>query len=108
MPALENGSHTSFVLTKTKIRPDEWIVKSSEQRTMGPYFNAAVALQIAAIEVLSARKRGLNANIFVRDNHNYPRLCQLIDQIDGLERCAACQRSWSAGAGLGPLPCPLL
>ncbi len=106
MRVLENESQTTFLLTKVKGKRDEWIVESSDQRTRGPYFNAAVALQATAIEVLSSRDRGLKANIFVRDNNGYPRLCRLIDKVDGFERCTTCQSSWSA-SGLLPPPCPL-
>ncbi len=106
MCVLENESQTTFLLTKVKGKRDEWIVESSDQRTRGPYFNAAVALQATAIEVLSSRDRGLKANIFVRDNNDYPRLCRLIDKVDGFERCTTCQSSWSA-SGLLPPPCPL-
>jgi hypothetical protein len=102
-----NHSQKSFLITKTKNRSDGWIVESSGQHTMGPYFDPAVALQAAALELLSLRGRGLKANIFVSDNNNYPRLCQLIDKIDGLERCTACQRSWSAAVGSVAPRCPL-
>jgi hypothetical protein len=71
MPVLEKESPTTFLITKIKGRRDEWIVESSDQGASGPYFNAAVALQATAIEVLSSRNRGLKANIFVRDNSEY-------------------------------------
>jgi len=106
MRILENESQTTFLLTKVKGKRDEWIVDSPDQRTRGPYFNAAVALQAAAIEVLWSRSRGLKANIFVSDNNDRPRLCRLIDKVDGFERCAACQSSWS-GSGVVSPKCPL-
>ncbi len=103
---LQEKQQTTFVLTKVKGERDEWIVESSDQRARGPYFDAAVALQAAAVEVLSSRNQGLNAKIFVRDDNHHPRLCRLIDKADGFERCATCQSSWSA-SGLLPPRCPL-
>ncbi len=96
----------TFLLTKVKGSRDEWVVESSDQCTRGPYFNATVALQATAVEVMSSRNRGLKANVFVRDNNGYPRLCRLIDKVDGFQRCATCQSSWSASGMLQPR-CPL-
>lgn len=104
---LDNDSPISFLLTKTKNHSNEWIVETPSQRPKGPYFTPAVALQVATLEVLSARKRGLKANMFVRDSYDCLRLCRLMDKVDGLERCSACQGSWPATVGLVAPRCPL-
>jgi len=95
------------VSTMIKDGTHEWFLELSDKRKLGPYRNAAIALQGAAVEVWSARKRGLKADILVRDDYGYPHLCRLIDKCDGTERCVACQASWLAASHPVQPHCPL-
>ena len=95
----------STALTLIK-RGDQWIIQVSDWTEQGPYLSAIVALQVAALEVWSARKRGLEAELFVQDDHSVTRLCRLIEKSDGTQRCAACQSFWRASHPVQPR-CPL-
>lgn len=105
MRDLDMPGHTKlFILQNTA---DEWFVESPRS-SRGPYRNAVVALQVAAFEVMAARRRAMNASMAVKDDYGDVRLCQLMDTDDGTKRCGTCQRSWLA-TNLRPLEprCPL-
>ncbi len=84
----------AVVLTIIKNGSHEWIIEPADKRKMGPYHSATMALKVAALEVLSARKRGLKADIFVRDDYGSAHLCALIDRPDDTDRCVTCESSW--------------
>jgi len=101
-----NHDSPATVLTIIKKDIAQWIIRASDFTEQGPYHSAIVALQVAALEVWSARKRGLEARLFVQDDQGLRRLCGLIDKDDGTARCAACQSSWTATRPVRP-KCPL-
>ena len=103
---MPNHVSPATVLTLIEKSIAQWIIQASDFTERGPYLSAVLALQAAALEVWSARERGLRGELFVQDNHGLPRHCELIDKDDGTARCAACQSSWTVSRGVRP-KCPL-
>jgi hypothetical protein len=101
-----NHDLPATVLTVIKKGIAQWIIRASDFTEQGPYHSAIVVLQVAALAVWSARKRGLKGDLFVQDDHGLPRLCGLINKADGTAGCAACQSSWTATHSVRP-KCPL-
>lgn len=98
-------SASKFIIVKKA--SDEWFVVEPKGRR-GPYRSAVVTLQVAALEVLVARRRGMKADVAVKDDYGDVRVCHLMDKDDGTQRCGECQRRWLTTKP-PPLesPCPL-
>ena len=94
------------VLTLIKKGMAQWIIRASDFSEQGPYHSAIVALQVAALAVWSARKRGLKGELFIQDDSGLARSCGLINKDDGTASCAACQNSWTHTHPVRP-KCPL-
>ncbi len=103
----KENSQQAVVLTIHKTAGDEWILESSNKRVTDRYFDAAAALRVAAVEILSARKRGLKADFYVQDDYGDAHLCALIDRPDDTEHCLACESSWAEVSRPLPPRCPL-
>ena len=86
--------HGAVAVTAIK-KNDIWFVTLPDKTSIGPYYKGGIALQVAIIHVLSARKRGLDAYIFVADNNGGNHKCMLMYNADSLGHCVKCERSWS-------------
>ena len=75
-------SQQALVFTVVKKGSHEWFVEPSNKNRMGPYHSATVALHLAAVEALLARKRGWEAQIFVQDDYGTAHLCHALDKPD--------------------------
>ena len=71
---MPNHHSPATILTVIKKGIAQWIIRASDFTEQGPYHSAIVALQVAALEVWAARKRGLKGELFVQDDHGLPRL----------------------------------
>jgi hypothetical protein len=91
-----------LTLTIMKHGGREWMIKVSNGIRKGPYHSAAVAMQMAAVDVLSARKRGRRAQIMALDEYGNTHRCYALDRPDDPERCSFCEHSWDANSH--PLP----
>jgi len=87
-------SQQALIFTIVKKGSHEWFVEPSNKNRMGPYHSATVALHLAAVEALLARKRGREAQIFVQDDYGTAHLCHALDRPDDPDRCSACEYSW--------------
>ena len=96
-------SNRAYTIVQTR---DAWIIESQDGHR-GPYRNPVLALQVALLEVLTARKRGENAVMRVQDDHGDSHLCELMSKDDGVDRCASCQASWLATKRALSPKCPL-
>jgi hypothetical protein len=94
-------------VTIVKLTGDQWVIRPSDKSEMGPYRSSLLALQVAATEVLVARKHGHTANMFVQDDYEDTHLCPLIDNAQGTDRCIACEKSWVTTRHPLPPRCPL-
>jgi hypothetical protein len=81
-----------------------WYVELPDDTRIGPYL-PNIAVEVAATNVLLARKRGLDAHNFVRDEHGNVHSCAIVDRTSDPNRCQECERSWST-SGLS-VRCPL-
>ena len=104
---MQEKPQRSVALTIHKTVGDEWILELSNKRVTDRYYDAAAALRVAAVEILSARKRGLKADFCVQDDYGDVHLCTLIDRPDGTEHCLACESSWAEISRPLPPRCPL-
>jgi hypothetical protein len=77
------------------MKNDIWFVTLPDKTSIGPYYKAGIALQVAIIHALSARKRGLDAYIFVADNIGGNHKCMLMYNTDSPSHCDKCERAWS-------------
>jgi len=94
-------------VTIVKLTGDQWMIRPSDKREMGPYRSSLVALQVAATEVLVARKHGGKADMFVQDDYADVHLCAFIDHAQGTDHCRACEESWVTSRHPLPPRCPL-
>jgi len=97
------GNRAYTIVNRT---PDTWIIEAQDD-SRGPYRSATLALQVALVEVLTARKRGEDAVMRVRDDYGDSHLCELMNKDDGVERCASCQASWLTTKRARPPKCPI-
>lgn len=102
MPADELRRDKHFTVVKTH---DGWLVASPDKTLVGPYHNAAIALQVAVCEVLLARKQGFGSQILVQDERGGSHPCMLIDRPDDPDRCSDCEKFWPAAPR--QLRCPV-
>jgi hypothetical protein len=99
----DNSQHSIvFTIRKTD---HGWFVVLPTNIQLGPYRNAEIALEVAMTHVLLARKRGLDADIFVRDEQGGIHRCMIIDWTNDPDRCQKCESLWRT-SGL-PVKCPL-
>ena len=91
------------VFTIRKIN-NGWHVALPDETQIGPY-RADIAVEVAVAEVLLARRRGLNARLFVRDKFGGTHSCMLVDWLNDPDRCKKCEGSWRTSAV--PVICPL-
>jgi len=85
----------------------EWFIESSaEDRDKGPYYAAGIALQVAVVEVVQARRRGQTLSLSVRDSHGIARECKLLKKPQK-ETCFQCETLWPKGRSSLPPRCPL-
>lgn len=96
--------HQTIAFTIREIN-DGWVVALPDETQVGPYRNGDVALEVAATHSLLARKRGLDAQIFVRDEHGGTHSCMIIDWMNDLDRCQKCESLWQTSAL--QVKCPL-
>ena len=85
----------------------QWFVRPADRQERGPYHTPAVALEVAAVEVLSIRKRGMKADIVVHDDYGTRHICHLIEQLNDPGRCPGCEHAWSAALHARPPRCLL-
>jgi len=100
-------SQATLIFTIIKKGNREWFIEPSNKNKMGPYHSATVALQLAAVEALLARKSGLKAQIFVQDDYGTAHLCHALDKPDDPQRCSACEHSWVTASRPLPPRCPV-
>ena len=81
----------AFTIHKTK---DGWVVALPDKTQIGPYHAGEVALEVAMTHALLARKRGLNARLFVTDERGKAHSCTIIDGMDAAILCEDCESSW--------------
>ena len=82
------------------------VVVSPDQVEAGPYWSAAVALEAAFRQALLARHRGVEVDVFVRDDGGDTHRCMLFDELESCDPCYECERSWLSFPQ--PAQCPLL
>jgi len=99
----ESHDRVAFVVTAAG---GEWFVVSPDQVETGPYWSAAIALEVAFRQVLQARNRGMDAEVLVRDDCGDTHRCMLFDEVDSYDPCCDCERSWLPFPQ--PARCPLL
>lgn len=99
----ESYDTVAFVITAND---GEWFVVSPDQVEAGPYWSAAVALEVAFRQALQARHRGIDADVVVRDDCGDTHRCMLIDELEDCDPCGECERSWLSFPQ--PARCPLL
>lgn len=81
-----------------------WLIERTHGSDLGPYREPTMALRIAAMELVSARKHGA-ANIAVRDEYGSRHVCRLLEAPQN--HCAVCESSWTAAVRTLPPRCPL-
>jgi hypothetical protein len=92
----DDDLHQTIAFTIRKIK-DGWFVALPDETQVGPYRGGDVALEVAMTHALLARKRGLNARIFVRDEYGGTHACTIIDGMSA-KPCRQCEGSWSTSA----------
>jgi len=104
MPSDESQRARSFTVAK---QGDDWFIESSDGCDMGAFRKAVMALQVATIEVLSARKQGQETTLLVQDDCGSTHRCELTEALYSSALCSACEVSWStASVPLRP-KCPM-
>jgi hypothetical protein len=91
------------VFTIRKIN-DGWHIALPDDTQIGPYL-PNIALEVAMAHALLARKRDLDAQVFVRDECGGTHRCMVIDWMNDPNRCQKCESSWRTSAL--PVKCPL-
>lgn len=86
-------------------KSDGWIIALPDSTQIGPYHNAAIALEVAVIEVLCARKQAFDAHILVQDDYGSIHRCMVIDRPDSPDRCLECESFWPMAPH--PQRCPV-
>jgi hypothetical protein len=92
----------AFIIEK---RDDGWFVALPDKTLLGPYRNGELALEVAVAHALLARNRGVEAQIYVQDDHGGHHSCMILDHMNDPHRCAKCEASWSSSEL--PVKCPL-
>lgn len=82
-----------------------WRVTLSDKSDVGPYWSAAIALQVAVTDALLARKHGLNVHVFVEDDYGTPHKCLIFGVPDSPDPCTECETSWRQSPR--PARCPI-
>lgn len=72
----------------------EWFVVLPDKTQLGPYWSAAIALEVAVTHALLARRQGLDAQVLVRDDYGGIHKCMVLDGCGGPGRCVVCESSW--------------
>jgi len=74
-----------------------WFVGTPDESRLGPFL-PTVALQVALTHALLARKRGVDARIFVCDDYGETHHCPTIEEMNDPDRCQRCECSWQPSA----------
>jgi hypothetical protein len=92
----------SFIIRKIS---EGWHIDLPDGADLGPYRNGELALEVAVTHVLLARKEGVDARMFVRDERGGIHTCAIVDGMSDPQRCQKCESSWQKSAL--PVKCPL-
>ena len=70
-----------------------WFVVLPDETELGPYLTGMLALQVARALVLPARRDGLDAHVFVRNDCDEVHRCEMISHRDRPDPCSACENA---------------
>lgn len=82
-----------------------WFVETPDESRVGPFL-PKVVLEAAVTRAVLARRRGLDARIFVRDEYGGTHNCPIIEEMNNPTRCQKCESAWQASSAL-PVRCAL-
>ncbi|MBI4273985.1 MAG: hypothetical protein HY659_04730 [Rhizobiales bacterium] len=91
MPTDKMSESIAFTVVKEN---DGWFIALPDESQVGPYYNAAIALEVAVTHALLARNQGLDAQVLVRDDYGGTHKCMMIDWCGGPGRCVVCESLW--------------
>ena len=93
---------TAFAIHKSG---EGWFIALPDKTLLGPYLSAELVLEVAATHAMLARREGLDAQVYVRDEQGGSHLCLVLDHLNDPHRCARCEGSWQTAER--PAKCPL-
>lgn len=87
MPNVKTQKARGYLVMKVS---EGWFVGTPHGDKLGPYLNGKFASDVARVHVFTSRRLGLDAHVFVRDDHSKVHKCVMIDRRDSPVPCNEC------------------